>query len=109
VVVEHGSLTDHLIGFMKGTRLETCASIALISSMTADAGHNMLLSSLLLGSILHVLSEDVAFDGHRLAAYLIDHEVECFKIVPSLWLSYCGEGRIPVPRKCIMFGGEASL
>jgi len=109
VMIEHRSLTDHLYGLIRETKLEHCRSFALFASLSADAGHSILFSSLITGGELHLISDSLLSDAITLSEYVKD--IDCIKIVPSLWSSYYDisreKGKMPVPRKMIIFGGEA--
>jgi non-ribosomal peptide synthetase component F/acyl carrier protein len=107
VMIEHRHLADHVYGMFKSADLKQCSSFALFASLVADAGHSILFSGLLSGAAVHVLSDDVLLDGAQVVAYLRDHEIDCIKIVPSLWLYYLDADFRPLPRKAIIFGGEA--
>ncbi|ASZ12168.1 non-ribosomal peptide synthetase [Chitinophaga sp. MD30] len=107
VMIEHLALTDHVYGMIESASLHTCNSFALFASLSADAGHSILFSSLIMGRTLHILSEELLLHKDRLVQYMQDNTIDCMKIVPSLWLSYAEEGVLPLPRKVIVFGGES--
>ncbi|TBO44300.1 non-ribosomal peptide synthetase [Pedobacter kyonggii] len=105
VMIEHHALADHILGLVEVTNLGTCNSYALFASLSADAGHSILFSSLIMGGVLHILSLDMLLDGEKLTQYI--SAVDCIKIVPSLWLSYTDSNYFPLPRRKIIFGGES--
>jgi len=107
VMIEHRHLLDHIYGLIGSTELKACVSFALIASLVADAGHSILFSAFVLGGAVHILSEELLSDSEGVIAYLRDRCIDCIKIVPSLWLSYSDGREMPLPRKMIIFGGEA--
>ena len=106
VMIEHQSLMDHLYGFVQNANLKDCRSFALFSSLAVDAGHSIVFTSLITGAALHILPEAILFSSAEIDLYLRNHSIDCFKVVPSMWLSYLNENRCPIPNKVIMFGGE---
>lgn len=107
VMIEHRALIDHCYGIIESAHLDRCKSFALFSPLVFDAGHSIIHSCLLTGGCLHLLSKTLIVDGGSVTTYLNDHEIDCIKIVPSLWLSYAGAQKIALPKKAIIFGGEA--
>ncbi|MDB5148811.1 MAG: hypothetical protein JWQ57_2831, partial [Mucilaginibacter sp.] len=107
VMIEHSALIDHCYGVIESAHLDSCKSFALFSPLVFDAGHSIIHSCLLTGGCLHLLSKTLIVDSECVAAYLNDHEIDCIKIVPSLWLSYAGAQKIALPKRVVIFGGEA--
>ncbi|MDO6431642.1 amino acid adenylation domain-containing protein [Flavitalea sp. BT771] len=106
VMIEHGALVEHVSAIRDGVGLTNCRSFALIASLVADGGYSMLFCALLQGSATHILSDSMVLDGNEITAYFRSNDIDCLKIIPSLWMSYAGEGRVVMPRKVIIFGGE---
>jgi amino acid adenylation domain-containing protein len=106
VIIEHRALVDHLYGVIHSTGLQRCRSFALFASLVADAGHSILFAALITGAALHILSDEQLSDGDKIQTYLQQHAIDAIKIVPSLWLSYCEDNTMPLPRKLLLFGGE---
>lgn len=107
VMIEHEALVDHLYGFMQAARLRDCASFAMFSPISADMGHSIIYSAFLAGAALHVLSAELLLDGPGLLNYFQNNQIDCIKIVPSLWLSYSDGDKLLLARKKMIFGGEA--
>ncbi|MHA4812539.1 amino acid adenylation domain-containing protein, partial [Flavitalea flava] len=107
VLIEHHSLVDHIYGVIAGADLKNCRSFALVASLVADAGYSLLFSSFVLGGTVHILSEALLSESRKMRAYLEEKAIDCLKIVPSLWISYIDEGKMPLPEKVLIFGGEA--
>ncbi len=108
VMIEHGALMDHVYGVIAHAGLDACRSFALIASLVADAQHSILFASLVTGGTVHILSDAMLADGGDMVSYLNTHEIDCIKIVPSLWMSYANDGNVPLPKKSeIIFGGES--
>ena len=106
VMIEHGHLMDHCYGMIESANLAVCNSFALTFPLVFDAGHSIVHSSIVLGASLHILSDELILDGEKLALYLTDREVDCMKIVPSLWQSYAEEQQFALSKKVMVFGGE---
>ena len=107
VMIEHKALADHCFGLIKSAGLETCRSFALFSPLVFDAGHAMIFTSFLLGASLHIMSRQAIMESEKLKLYLRKNEVDCIKIVPSLWLTYAGEKNLVLAKKAMIFGGES--
>jgi amino acid adenylation domain-containing protein len=107
VMIEHRSLIDHCYGVIESADLKHCKSFALFSPLVFDAGHSIIHSSFILGGSLHVLSEELIMNSEKVTAYLDNNSIDCIKIVPSLWLSYANLQKVVLPKKVIIFGGEA--
>jgi len=106
VMIEHRALVDHCYGMIESSGLKPCKSFALFSPLVFDAGHSIIHSCFLLGSCLHVLSEDLVINNERTADYIDSHAIDCIKIVPSLWLSHAKFEKFILARKVMVFGGE---
>ncbi|MGB8194795.1 MAG: amino acid adenylation domain-containing protein, partial [Chitinophagaceae bacterium] len=106
VLLEHQALMDHIFGEIESAELKECASFALVATLAADAAHSILFSALVLGSAVHMVSDEVMADGEKMAAYLNNNSIDAVKFVPSLWMTYTEDNYIPLPRKMLMFGGE---
>jgi amino acid adenylation domain-containing protein/non-ribosomal peptide synthase protein (TIGR01720 family) len=107
VMIQHRALADHLVGMIHSARLDDCHSFGLIASLVADAGYSILFASMAIGGVVHILPEALVTDGQAMSDYLNAHAIDCIKIVPSLWMSYVAAGEAPLPRKVLIFGGEA--
>ena len=107
VMIEHGALLDHCFGVIKSAGLTKCRSFALFAPLVFDAGHSLIHSSFILGSALHVLSNELLTDGEKLSAYMNVNSIDCVKIVPSLWLSYADTGNFIIGKKAMIFGGDS--
>ena len=106
VMVEHRALADHCHGLIKSAGLEECGSFALFSPLVFDAGHSIIYTAFLLGAALHIMPKRLIMESDLLKAYFYKHEIDCIKIVPSLWLSFANENNLIVPKKAMIFGGE---
>lgn len=107
VMIEHRALIDHCYGVIESAQLDSCKSFALFSPLVFDAGHSIIHSCFLTGGCLHLLSKALIVDSEGVTAYINHHDIDCIKIVPSLWLSYAGAQKIVLPKKTVIFGGEA--
>jgi non-ribosomal peptide synthetase component F len=102
VMVEHGSLLDHVQGALRRTNFGECRSFGLVSTLAADLGNTPIFVSLLIGAALHVFPEADVMDAGRIAAA----DLDCLKLVPSHWRALQQDGRLVAPRKALMLGGE---
>ncbi len=84
---------------------------ALASTLGADLGNTSLLTSLLAGGTLHVLSKDVTTEPARYAEYVAKHPIDVIKITPNHFKALVagkegGELSALLPHRWIVFGGE---
>ncbi|NSL90997.1 amino acid adenylation domain-containing protein [Chitinophaga sp. Mgbs1] len=102
VVIRHRSLVDYVFGLLDRTNISDCRSFGLMSTLAGDLGNTVIYSALALGGSLHVFSSSAVMDAEALAATPVD----CMKIVPSHWKALQEEGRLVIPRRSLVFGGE---
>ena len=107
VMVEHGNIVDYVSGLNKATGINQCRSFGLVSTIATDLGNTVIYASLLSGGALHVFSKEAVSDAAFLQGYFEDHEIECLKIVPSHWKALCTAEALLLPKKLLVFGGEA--
>ncbi|WP_158271784.1 non-ribosomal peptide synthetase [Methylosinus sporium] len=109
VAVSHGSLVHYTHAILERLGNQSGLHFALVSTLAADLGHTALFPSLTSGGCLHVLSYDAATDPHAFGTYLTANPIDVLKIVPSHYsaLLPLAGGRDPLPRKALIFGGEA--
>ena len=106
-MITHKNLTDYVYGLKEGTQIEECKSFALVSTIATDLGNTVLYSSLLTGGALHVFTKEAVSDIYGLHKYFAKNEIDCLKIVPSHWKALSKEEDILLPKKLLVFGGEA--
>ncbi|WP_439686107.1 amino acid adenylation domain-containing protein [Cupriavidus oxalaticus] len=109
VVVTQGNLAHYAAGVLHALALPAGSSLASLSSVTADLGHTAWFGALLGGHTLRVPDDALGDDPEALAAALAARPVDCLKIVPShlrALLAVADPARL-LPRRCIVFGGEA--
>jgi amino acid adenylation domain-containing protein len=108
VAVEHRQLTNYVNGILERLNLPTGSSFATVSTLAADLGNTAIFPSLCSGGILHVLSQERAWDSASLIDYFERHPVDCLKIVPSHLqaLLSCSRPAQVLPRKRLVLGGE---
>ena len=80
---------------------------AMASTFSADVGHTALFGALCLGGTLHVLSRRRALSPSGLAEYFAQHPVDFLKIAPSHFRALWAGGSGILPRRGVLFGGEA--
>ncbi|MES2894104.1 MAG: non-ribosomal peptide synthase/polyketide synthase [Bacteroidota bacterium] len=107
VLIEHRNLVDYVYGLNKETGIETSRSFALVSTIATDLGNTVIFSSLLFGGALHIFSKDTVSSVDALHRYFRVHQIDCLKIVPSHWQALALDDKPLLPRKLLVFGGEA--
>ncbi|PSL44992.1 amino acid adenylation domain-containing protein [Chitinophaga niastensis] len=107
VMVTHRNLVDYFFGLKEKVPVEDCRSFALLSSIATDLGNTVVYSALLTGASLHLFSLTTVSDGNLLLDYFSRQSIDCIKIVPSHWKALSASGRLLLPEKLLIFGGEA--
>jgi len=109
VAVTHGSLSNYTQAMLARIGDEPGMRFALASTLAADLGHTVVFPALASGGCLHLLSEDEATDPRAFEACLLDRAIDVLKIVPSHYNALLPpvDDKTPIPRKALIFGGEA--
>ncbi|KQS32325.1 non-ribosomal peptide synthetase [Pedobacter sp. Leaf194] len=108
VMIPHVALADYLFGLRsKISGLKDCKSFALGSSVSTDLGNTTLFSALTLGAQLHIFAKDRFNNTDYIHRYFTDNQIDFLKIVPSQWKFLMTQQRLLLPKKILMFGGEA--
>ena len=110
VVVSHRAIASYAHGLLARLELPAGATMALVSTPTADLGNTVLFGALAAGGLLHVVSEDRCFDPDRMSEYVRTHGVDVLKITPSHLgglLQAASPGDV-LPRHALILGGEAA-
>ncbi|MEO6230172.1 MAG: amino acid adenylation domain-containing protein [Ferruginibacter sp.] len=107
VMISHRNLADYYFGLKKFTPVSTCKSFALVSSIATDLGNTVIYASLLSGGALHLFTKETISNIELLQDYFETNAIDCLKIVPSHWQALSTEADLLLPRKLIIFGGEA--
>ena len=107
VMIEHRSLVDYVFGLNQKTKINDCSSFALVSTIATDLGNTVIYSSLLSGGALHLFTKESVSNIEYLHKYFDEHEIECVKIVPSHWKALKKDEKLLLPKKLLVFGGEA--
>ena len=114
VAVPHGSLANYtdfvarrLLGIDSGAA--PALAFATVSTISADLGNTAIFPSLISGGCLHLVGHDTAMEGGLFADYAARHAIDVLKIVPSHFSALLDSGRGAgiLPRRCLIFGGEA--
>ena len=106
-MITHQNLVDYVYGLKEATQVDECKSFALVSTIATDLGNTVLYSSLLTGGALHVFTKEAVSDIYGLHKYFKEHTIDCLKIVPSHWKALSKEEELLLPKKLLVFGGEA--
>ncbi len=107
VLLEHRSVIDYIGGLFERIPYPECRSFVIGVSFAADSVITHLFGSLMQGSELHLFSKEDYNNVEYIHKYFQDHSIDCLKIVPSHWKSLSLNGKELLPRKVLMFGGEA--
>jgi amino acid adenylation domain-containing protein len=107
VMIEHRSIVDYLLGLNAKTNIAQCDSFALVSTIATDLGNTVIFSSLAFGGNLHIFSKETVSDPDKLYRYFSNKPIDCLKIVPSHWKVLSENERLLLPKKLLIFGGEA--
>jgi amino acid adenylation domain-containing protein len=107
VLIEHRSIIDYLSGLFNRLPYDECKSFALGVSFAADSVITHLFGSLILGAELHLFYKDDYNNADYIHEYFDKYSIDCMKIVPSHWKSLAKNGKEILPKKILMFGGEA--
>ena len=107
VLIRHQNLVDYVFGLNQKTSIESCRSFALVSTIATDLGNTVIFSSLVYGGTLHVFSKDTLSNVDALHRYFRVNAIDCLKIVPSHWQALALDEKPLLPRKLLVFGGEA--
>jgi amino acid adenylation domain-containing protein/non-ribosomal peptide synthase protein (TIGR01720 family) len=115
VAITHRNLVNYATFICRKLRLDDFAEsgglhFATVSTLSADLGNTVIYPALISGGCLHVLENNVTSDGIQFAEYFEKHPIDVLKIVPShldALLSAPGDGRLALPRRYLLLGGEA--
>nr|MBA2611841.1 non-ribosomal peptide synthetase [Bacteroidota bacterium] len=107
VMIEQGNLSDYVIGLANKICINECNSFALVSTIATDLGNTVIYGSMATGGTLHILSKELVSHIERLHQYFEEQNIDCLKIVPSHWRVLNLEGKLLLPKKLLVFGGEA--
>lgn len=107
VMIEHRNLVDYYFGLNKFTQIDQCRSFALVSTIATDLGNTVIYASLLSGGTLHLFTKESVSNIELLHTYFSEHAIDCLKIVPSHWKALSQENSLLLPKKLLVFGGEA--
>ena len=107
VMIRHRSLVDYVYGLNERVQIEQCQSYALVSTIATDLGNTVIYSSLVFGGALHLFSKEAVSNIEYLHEYFKRHTIDCLKIVPSHWKALRDEAALLLPKKLLIFGGEA--
>lgn len=107
VMIEHKSLVDYYYGLNKHTQIGQSQSFALVSTIATDLGNTVIYASLLSGGALHIFTKESVSNIEYLHDYFAEQKIDCLKIVPSHWKALSNDGDLLLPKKLLVFGGEA--
>jgi amino acid adenylation domain-containing protein len=106
VGITHRNLSDYLTGIRSAIPLDACSSFGLLPGIATDLGNTILYGALATGGCLHLFSQSMIYNSEALYAYFSAHAIDCIKLVPSHWKALSPDGRLLLPRRLMIFGGE---
>lgn len=107
VLIEHRSVINYIEGLFTRLPYPYCKTFVIGVSFAADSVITHLFGSLLTGKELHLFYKDDYNNAEFIHDYFSKHDIDCLKIVPSHWKSLALNGVELLPKKILMFGGEA--
>ncbi|RYZ96517.1 MAG: amino acid adenylation domain-containing protein, partial [Sphingobacteriaceae bacterium] len=107
VLITHRSLLNYLKGLTTTLPYNSLNSIALSGTLAADIIITNLFGAFMAGSTLHLFTKDDFNNVEYVHQYFDTHRIDCLKITPSHWKSLSLNGVELLPKKLLMFGGEA--
>jgi len=107
VAIEQGPLLNYVSAASAAMHLHTCRRWALTSSVVADLGNTALFGAFFNGACLVVAAEDDVKDAQAFARFVVAHEIDAIKIVPS-HLEALLECESPCLPRTLVLGGEAA-
>lgn len=107
VLIEHRSLLAYLKGLTTRLPYNTLKSFALGGTLAADIIITNLFGAFMAGGELHLFTKDDFNNIEYIHRYFAGHSIDCLKITPSHWRSLSLSGSELLPKKLLMFGGEA--
>ena len=107
VTIENRNLVAYTLAVLARLGIHEPMSFCHISTFAADLGHTALFPALASGGSVDVISHDRQADPVALAEHLQRHPADVLKIVPSHLSALLSAGRAVLPRKRLVFGGEA--
>jgi len=108
VAIEHRQLLNYLHSIQQTLNVPN-ASFATVSTFAADFGNTVIFPALCGGGCLHIISQDRATDPKALGEYFRPQAIDCLKIVPSHLKAFLAQTASILPRKRLIWGGEARL
>lgn len=107
VLIEHYSLVNYVNGLFQTLPMADCRNYAIGATLATDLGNTALYGSLAFGGTLHLFSKQLFNDVEYIHEYFARNAIDCLKIVPSHWKSLSIAGKDLLPKKLLIFGGEA--
>ncbi len=113
VAVRHRNLVNYATFITRKLAAEgddVALHFATVSTLSADLGNTCIFPSLISGGCLHVIPYETAMDGATFASYVRRQPIDVLKITPSHMVALLAGADVSavVPRKFLVFGGEAS-
>lgn len=109
VMIGYKQLNNYIKAIIERFRLKEDNQFALVSGFYSDLGYTMIFPALATGGCLHITPKETVLDPHLFASFIQAQKIDVYKIVPSHFRAL-NDRQINVdllPRKAIIFGGEA--
>ena len=108
VALEHRHIATYIQGVIQRLGIDD-SPYALVSAVSADAGHTVLFAPLCEGGCLHVIGPDTLGRPAAFEAYMAEHRIHSLKTMPSLLQAlHVGSSTPAMPEKHLLLGGESS-
>ncbi len=107
VEVTHGNIRNYLNGLVTHLDLTAEWSHAMVTTFAADLNVTTLYGALTTGATLHVIGYERAVSPAALAEYFEANPIDVIKIAPSHFRALIDHAGAIIPRRCLIFSGEA--
>jgi amino acid adenylation domain-containing protein len=107
VYVGQQQLSAYCYASSESLNLAAQKNFALTATVAADLGYTCLFNALYLGKKLCIANEKQSMESAAFSAFLLQHQIDCIKIVPSHLQALCDLKSLPYFPQKIILGGEA--
>ncbi len=110
VAVEHRNYLNYYHSVIPRLQITPGMHFAMVSTFSTDLGTIQFWAPLTTGGTVHIISYERATDPEAMVDYFSQHTIDALKLVPSHFDALQGApgSEIIVPRKLVIFTGEAS-
>jgi len=111
VMIRHQNYASYFEAVMERVGITEPLQYIVVTTFAADLGSFCIYAPLLTGGCVHIVAYERATDAQWLSEYFKTHTIDVMKMVPSHFeaLQTVDQARYIIPRKMIIFAGEAVL